>query len=195
MQGHAFLFAAALLIASGCSSPEFPGSSEAESSQEVESPEETSAEKSEGKTPAKEVTVADSEPTILGFTPAMRAEMRKLIVLQDPTTAPDQVVSKYMNKLKKMAAKLGAEPDENGNIPLPSKLQESVSQWRDKSRDATGQEHLPTAFKAIADDFGMEVPNWIRPLLNIPKDKQLSPEQEELLILTIGLDLIFQLSG
>lgn len=167
MNQFTLVLVSTFVLLAGCSTPELPGTSQ------------------------DNATKVDDQSTIFGFTPEVRAEMRKQIALQDPSAEVDEVVSQYMQRLEKIAQAAKIKPDKNGNYELPKEMRENLDEWKARS----DQEHLPTSFKKIAYEFEVDYPDWILPLLNTPEGKELNPQQEELLLLTVGLELMHHLGG
>lgn len=126
----------------------------------------------------------DKDPTILGFTPALRAQMREVIKEQDPAADANKVVDKYMDQLRKIAADLKAEPNAAGDIALPAEKfgELDISKLREKGGPLEGIK--------ILKEFDVAMPGWSSPLVQSYQAGTISPEREELLIAVVTAEIV-----
>ena len=70
----------------------------------------------------------DDGPTILGFTPELRTEMRAAISKNDPKADADQVVADYMDRVRQAAEKSDIKPNAAGDYLYPAEQLGKLSQ-------------------------------------------------------------------
>src|SRR4051794_5382104 len=123
----------------------------------------------------------DNGPTILGFTPALRAQMRDLVAANDPAADPDKVVNEYMDELKKFAGNMKIKPDAAGNYELPPQSQKALDDWLGKKD--------PGGIGKILTEFNPTLPKWIEPLVAQDNSGNISPQHREILVRYVLLNL------
>jgi hypothetical protein len=123
----------------------------------------------------------DDGPTIFGFTPEVRAQMREVVVEADPNADADKVVSQYMDRLQKIAAELKVKPDSSGNYALPAEQADQLAKLREKGGVSEGMK--------ILREFEQDLPAWAEHLLKQYESGTITPEREQLLSEAITVEI------
>ena len=134
----------------------------------------------------------DDDPTILGFTPELRAEMREVVRANDPDVDADQFVKDYMERMKKMAKAMNVQPNESGDYEFPK---EALDEFHMQCTDSKDHKKLIVAMKKLMDDFEFEMPRWSRPILREEEEGTISDRRRELLFRCMLVEVFNGLVG
>ena len=129
----------------------------------------------------------DNGPTICGFTPALRAEMRKVIAENDSAADPDKTVDDFMASLKKYASDgLHVKPNAAGDYELPPEQEQFINKYLSSNQ--------PGAIRPITKEFMSSWPKWVEALIAQDDSGTITPERKEVLGRYVFLTLQMGLS-
>ncbi|WP_425400605.1 hypothetical protein [Aeoliella sp.] len=126
-------------------------------------------------------TPSDTGPSVLGFTPELRDQLRAYIRANAPNTDAEAAVSSYMEELSEMAKDFKIAPNDKGDLLFPAamKVADKIS----------GPEDVKEV-TAILNEFDTDVPIWAQALFKQYQSGSLPKELNDLLVATMRTEVL-----